>query len=438
MKDKVWIVYSNITAISTAYYGVFDQGKNLIKEKWEEFCRFAANEGANATRLLPYANFGLKRKKKAIAPYIFDDGKWDLTRWNARYFDQLVDMVKIANKYGLTVWFDLFDGCQFFKTAKNYSPWYVNKQGIQHFMYSKQHSIRWVRKVVPILKKYDVAFSFGNELTPTGGMQSARDWFVAIAEELKQLHIKTDRLMFGANPERGDYHNGEFIPKADYATWQKGDIQKVYGEDESLKVFRQVHKVGEPDDISSYGQYFEQALQWWGDHPIAMWLSDDGAFHGDSDCDRDEEAEIPEIRPSAKTWEDMFREIVKHKTTTHKVKIIFAIEHLPSSFDEKCQKQWFKAIRKIYKTKFGKFPINYKKYPKPEPAPECKDGDEHKVECDDGTYIVDKKCVGGKWVETNEECAPPAKDCKCSYWLDDLHIWTFIKCIFGLYDKRCK
>ena len=74
------------------------------------------------------------------------------------------------------------------------------------------------------------------------------------------------------------------------------------------------------------------------------------------------------------------------------------------------------ALPEAYYEVFGKYPVNHGRYPKPVPEP-----------------------VPDPTPELKPPPPPPEpKKCSCWYWLKTFHIWTFIKCIFKRWPKKCK
>ncbi len=197
----------------------------------------------------------------------------------------------------------------------------------------------------------------------------------------------------------------------------KRRIDRELGEYIKLAIFRPVHGIYKNHNREyPLGLNIEQALDWWGNHPIRIWFSDDGCFNGDDGhCDVDLNAPIPERRPSAKTWKKLMKYIFGYKTEWRRYSPLLAVEHLPANIkDFDCIKNTIKTISEEYKYKFGEYPENYRKFPKPKPKPEP------------------------------EPKPQPPQEKKCSCWyyfsgkINNWDIKRFILCIFRLGKKKCK
>ncbi len=201
-QDKIIIAISNITMLTHAEYGwlEYTNSKHKIKSEVDKFFWTISYYGANATRLLPYSSFVNKfDKKDMFQPYVYaGSGKWDISKFNDYYFDVLRNVIIIANSYNLTVWFDLFDNCQFFKGAKEYSPWANNIQGMNSYMDSLKYSKKWIDKILDIFKGLDVKYELGNELAPKIGMKASTKWAVEIVKYLLDKGVKPKDLTYGA------------------------------------------------------------------------------------------------------------------------------------------------------------------------------------------------------------------------------------------------
>ena len=376
-KDKIGFLVSEVCAISTAKYGfvIFKDGEFVLdKKRWKEHCSFLRSEGANGVRFLAWANFTQKDPEKIITGYIYSKNlkKADLKKWNLKYFIIVREMSEIANAQNLIVYFDLFDNCQFFRG--NYSPWNQNRQGLSSYMGSDKYAKLWIAKMVNTLKGLTIRWNLGNELEPKIGMKTSRIWALNMISYMHtDMKIPFSHMGYGAVMKEAPYIEGKFIPgKMSFQDWIKGDIDRKFGEQAKLEIWKSVHAVGNLlSPVFPVGKMIAQALQWWGKNPICVELTGDGCFRSDSKCDVNLNAPIPERRASAETWGRILDEIFKYPIRKQRVGYRFRIEWLPAAWeDKKCLKKTFKVIRDKYRKKFGKDFENYGKFPEPEIIPE--------------------------------------------------------------------
>jgi hypothetical protein len=170
------------------------------------------------------------------------------------------------------------------------------------------------------------------------------------------------------------------------------------GDDYLLKMTREIHGCGAPlpipDSDRPFGHNFHQALDWWGNHPIRIMLSDDGVWNGDSLCDREDDRHV---RPSASTLKGMVAYALKYYDSTG---MRLSFEHLPKGGNLACQCVSLRAMADAYKDHFGVKmenvdrhiytpPIPPEPLPEPEPIPQpttCK-----------GKYIANRPWWKWQW-----------------------------------------
>ena len=121
---------------------------NIIK--YTLYMRYFANSGANATRELPLLvtdrNYLGDKKLRNFLPHIFRDGKYDLTLLNPVYFDNLREMIKIANRHNMTFQFSIFDRCHSLNMPD--SPWNLNHQGKKGYYQWDEFTRKYVNRVL--------------------------------------------------------------------------------------------------------------------------------------------------------------------------------------------------------------------------------------------------------------------------------------------------
>ena len=361
LKDKCYICYGDLTALTTASNGVINYKDGefaLDKKKWTMTCYHAANSGANCIRLIPYGVWLCPSKEAIFTPFKFTGIQWNLDVWNPQYFMILQKVVSIAASYGLTVWFDLFDHCQAY-TPEN-SPYWNNVQGYHGFYDSKCDDINrnWILSIYDILKNVDAIFGCGNEMEWAGIELCTR----VIYPKLKQLGVHPSKIAYGTHYQLGsDYTNKTM-------EWMKRYAKDFWGEERNY-IFRPVHGILASASISDsmpYGNYVSETLDSWGNSPLRIAYSDDGTWDGKSGCDFLNYNGNIQRRPDADIWKSFCENTMRSYSTFVDGYPKFLFEHCPKSEDVAgCQVKTLKAMAEAYMNVYGCYPSNYNKYDKP-------------------------------------------------------------------------
>lgn len=107
----------------------------LDRRKYAEYMRIFANDGANATREIPFLvtdkDYDGTAKQRNFLPFKWRDGKYDLAAPNPIYFENLKEMIKIANRHNMAFQVSIFDRCHSLNMPD--SPWNLNHQGIKGY-----------------------------------------------------------------------------------------------------------------------------------------------------------------------------------------------------------------------------------------------------------------------------------------------------------------
>lgn len=345
--------------------GIFDF------DAWREWCRASAHAGANGIRILPYAPWrkdgGPIPAEYLFCPYTLNDnGKWNLDIWNDEYFAVLRQVIQIAKEYNLTIWFSLFDNCQFHRGCSVMVPWSNNIHGTKGYLNDLPRSLTWVRKAVSVLGT-KVFYEIGNELTPRDGMSvgATAEWAIAMFFELKALGVPEKNICWGAilaaNYKDGIWEDDR--PR----NLQTQILTKLKDDEEKVEAFRAMHGVGVAYEDKD-GQIFpasycgEWALQWWGGaHSGRGFLSDDGVRNGASETDKTEFYR----RPSPEQWHRVALRIFERDGGK---KFRWVIERLPEVFDIPIAIPALKAIAKAHRDRYGEPLTNEGKFPPADPV----------------------------------------------------------------------
>lgn len=312
-------------------------------------------------------------------PYVIDGDKFDLSRFNDYYFRIVRQYVEIASTYGLKTWFALGDNCQFAGNYDKWCPWSNNVQGIGSFYESAAFPFfkAWFEKCLDEFDGLDVGWPFGNEVN----RPQMRDVFkAAILPVIKARKLDLRNMAYGATMEEVDYKpmpegwkptpeqpRWDYYPgMAGTLDWLKKDVGDALGDKAKLSIWKEVHSIG-GKGYPKIPNRFHQAMYWWArakDNGIRIWLSNDGVFDGNSECDVEIDGAQVKRRPSAERMAEIVKSTLQYAND-------FTYEHLPKTKDIVCITA---TLRAMYKAMTGKDPIEKYHYeppapPAPEPGP---------------------------------------------------------------------
>lgn len=374
-------------------FGSFDGTKWTLDEArlTTEF-RTVSNAGANFIRIMPWGVWGIYKygKKSQFQPYVLSGNAWDLSAFNSYYFPTMRRIFEIANGYGMSVLFALFDNCQFHGDYRKWSPWVSNVQGIDtlYGADADKYTRAGILRCLDAFAGLDMIWSFGNEMENPD--------FPAFAQRVIFPIIKSRKLDFN---------------KLAYGATTKIGAEDSVQDTVRLAVRDTFGLVAEKNIVmEDHGFPFTDSLLVWGNKSWRKLYSDDGCYIGKSKCDT---YSGKGARPSATEWGTKALAILKaYPTAVSGRERLISFEHLPAGGrgdNLECQAETIKAISGAYRAKFGAYPANYGKHPDTPPTPK-------------------PPVPPGPTPE-------PTPDCKCSYWLPN--IWKWIACLFGG-EKRCK
>jgi len=366
--DRIGIGYGPLCLTEDPAFMSFDGAKFILDEEaLKEHLSNIANAGANFIRVLPWGVWmhHLYGKAGQFQPYLLETSRdrWDLGSFNTYYFAIFRHILEIANGIGLTVMFCWFDNCQFGGTVKKWSPWASNVQALDSFYGANadHYTTTWINAVIDSFKDLDVIFAFGNEMEdPAFPAMIKRVIFPIIRE--KQLDFNF--LTYGATMTSVPYlGNNKYAEAAQTIQDQiQGLVGEEFGDEAKLNMFKEIHGCGGPAAGTErpFGAHVDQALYWWGRHPIRKIFSDDGVLDGDSLCDRESTGRA---RPSAVTWGKIASQIlINYPFILGGLDHLLNFEHVPYGGDLACQVEMIGAISKSYCGRFGVWPTNCGKH----------------------------------------------------------------------------
>lgn len=444
MTDRQYLLNSWLVVFSPTVQGCLKNNYTEFDfDKWEIWCQKSANAGANGIRILPYSPWsqdgGGVPIEKLWSPYILENGKWNLDKYNDLYFDTLTKMVAIAAEYNIKIWYSLFDNCQFHHGATEVSPWGNNVQGFNQYYDSLTYALKWTDKVFSVLGRrvfYEIINEGAKRDYP---IKEAAEWNVAIFDRLIAKGVIEEEICWGAISAATYEGNGvwEDDRQKSLQTIILSTIKERPGK---IQSYRSMHGVGVANEVL-YNETFpasycgEWALDWWGgNHTGKGFLSDDGVKNGSSQNDVKPNGTYR--RPSPEEWYAVSKIILADDGDKINK---YVIERLPSNMNPDVWIPTMESISKAYFERYGQWPVNYGKYPY---TSECKVGETKSQICWDGSTIVTHTCEGGKWTPTENTCPEEPTDCKCIYYLNIhdtmLGIPNFLKCLFKKIPPYCK
>jgi hypothetical protein len=325
--------FGAISRISDPKYdiSVIKDDMTVDTEKWREMCRRVSNNGASAIRMMP---FWPPEKESDIGymPYAYLKGKFDLNVFNEKYFQNLTQMVKIANSYGLRVYFSMYEACGMRNEYRQYNPWYNNHQQVQDFRHIgpvvDDCRANWEQKIYKTLEPYVVYYEICNE--PKWGEEA----LFKVYKRMLRQGIQDTNIVMGVEWDTTVYRQFRNLVLEKYG--EEALIQKKH------LMFSVIHGITEDILLKTLAEQEG--------HRRRYWLSPDGLHP----------------KPTAKWWEEKLTAFFK-LVPTAAFKNMYAIEtmhKIPSEDDFDSAVGISKAIFKHT----GKWPKNYGKFPKEEPS----------------------------------------------------------------------
>jgi hypothetical protein len=341
-----------------------------------------AKKYEKGVRLLPWSPWGEHPHglSSQFQPYMMnaDRTKFDLEHFNTWYFPIVKRVIAILNEYGFRVWWCLFDNCQFTGGFEKWSPWSTNTQGITSVYDPKafqdpdeEHPVRvnlfkaWWKECIAKFKGLKVGWAWSNEGNKVGMLALAKGGIFPILKSSTSFDPKF--MTYGATMEPVEYHpeipveqGGPYPGNAGMLDILKGVVGTLFGDKTKLAIWKEVHSIG-GKGYPAIPNRLHQATVWWlreSSNGIRVWLSNDGVFDGDSECDTEIYEGKLRRRPSAKRMVEI---IMATKGYGNDI----TWEHLPKTEDMICI---LNTLRAMFKALFGKEPTAKYHYEPPPPT----------------------------------------------------------------------
>lgn len=391
------ICYSELCLLGDPKYITYKDGAWSLDEVAlnKVYCA-VANAGAEWQRIMPWSPWypHPQGMKSQFSPYRLVHEKFDLNAFNDYYFPIAKRVIAIAKSYGIKTWFCLADNCQFHGPTRRWSPWVTNINGVWSIYEPKAYPFfkKWIAKCLTEFAELGLGWTWCNEGKDPDFRKLAN---AVIFPFIKAGQIKLNNSALGVGMTDANYMDGRYrMVHLGVQEWLGSDVEKAFGTKKD--VWREVHGVG-GRGYDMPPNPLHQALTWWGNHPIKIWLSDDGVWDGDSPCDWTTYNGKMQRRPSAVTWSRVAAIAKAYKNS-------FVFEHLPKGGSVNCQ---VITLRAIYRALNGVYPIEKWHYEPPAPpTPPTPPTPPAPPE-------------------------PPAPVKPCSYWFKRLNFKRWVKCVFS-------
>lgn len=229
---------------------VLKNGK-LNKKRFGYFCEIAVECSATHFRVLPFLMEDKKIKKMKDKNYLYMPFeqiseiplKFDLSKINPIWEQNLIDMVDIANSYGLTMILPFDDRCHGDQMDRIYdSPWFLqnNINNVHRFWYAGNYHDNYVDRILQLTKDKNTMYEFINEpQTESKRVNIPINILIAFTKKIY------DRMKFYGITDNRIISGIEYIKDGEvsniYETWRmKLDIPDSHGDNVSRAT---VHKL---------------------------------------------------------------------------------------------------------------------------------------------------------------------------------------------------
>ena len=142
--------------------------------------------------------------------------------------------------------------------------------------------------------------------------------------------------------------------------WLKKLVGDTLGDKAKFAIWKEVHSIG-GKGYPNIPNRLHQAMFWWArprNNGIRIWLSNDGVFDGDSECDTEVYQGKFRRRPSAERMAEIVKATMDYGNN-------FTYEHLPKTRDTACIVKTLKAMYRACHN--GLDPMEKYHYEPPEP-----------------------------------------------------------------------
>jgi len=368
-------------------FSCLNRDGTLDIEKYSNYIREFANMGCNSTREIPYLitdkNYKGSKKQRNFLPFIFENGKYNLDKFNQVFFDNLKEMIKSAYRHNMSFQVVIFDRCH--GLQKN-SPWLLNNKNIKNWYdwntYSKDYTIKVLDTLKELKKEIpnvDLLIELENEPHLTGFCKSG----IETMKLLKEYGYKDNQIELGVSyiPNKIEFNENGSLKLGHLFEKFKKSMRKsdppLYDGTQKADYFSTIHDFG---NNSKKVDEICKAVT----HTRRLSLSNDGQ------------------KPKAdKTWwydtlEPIF-ETMKISNLGMKNQKLWKFEALyrgkldgTSSLRDKID--GISGLSEAYKKVFGTYPANYGKFPKtilPEEVEDMGKIKELEIEIDKLKFVIE-------------------------------------------------
>jgi len=365
VKDKLMIIggiLGGYSFLPADQYVISYMKENRSGEvNWEKFNLMLAeiaNACANAIREFPWWCPSISDAKRLV-PFAFDENenKFDLSRLdNNNYFKNLEKIARLANLYGLTFIYDIYNGSETrVKDVKNFSPWNGknNIQGLSDYFYGADASTyreKLELKVIETLKYTDFMLELCNE-PGTRGAEALAEAYIRLIKN----GVPASRILNGWDYNRKK-QNEKGTYAAAYRKW-RDLVMAEFGEEWGDKIKQEswspIHKM----TFKTINDYWMIGLE--PDQEVPSNTLRNTIYDTDG---------VSNPRPSKYDAGNMTLKIinVKGKAVDNGRVGVGVVYGKETGFEPD---DALKGVSNAYNEKFGKYPVNYNKFPEPMPLP---------------------------------------------------------------------
>lgn len=135
-------------------FSCIDENGKLDIEKFTAYMRMFADQGADATREIPFLVTDKKHNgpiQRNFLPARWNGTAYDWNNLNQTYYDNFKEMIKIANRFNMAFEISVFDRCH--GHALPNSPWNLNANGFEGYYKWNPFVEKHVRKIIETAKQ---------------------------------------------------------------------------------------------------------------------------------------------------------------------------------------------------------------------------------------------------------------------------------------------
>ncbi len=216
----------------------------------EKIGRLSYEAGISGFAYLPYGGWNenktMQKAEECFAPYLVEDGKFNLDKPNPDYWPIIEEVADICAEAGCEFQYVLFDHCQFMDSPP-WACWLNNVQGRRSYLEDIPRSEKHVAAAADHLaRRSNVGFRMINEgKEEKGAMAGAKAWYVAMFRVLKAKGVSPERIDAGAPLSLGKWDGTKWIRDLVLQDHVKACAKQVFGEAPGKKIILPAHNITE-------------------------------------------------------------------------------------------------------------------------------------------------------------------------------------------------